>query len=204
MEQGSWIRRNLALLAGITLPLVVIGFFLLATAIPRWLVAPPSHDLLVADITGYPIDASQTVFRRFTVEDGRLVAHWRRLGDDERLRPQRLLVLPRGGTRLREIELAPPPGIEESDEELSRPVAALADVSLLTRRIAPDGYEFTEMDRGGIGLFNGLFGIRRYRSGYAIEKQGRTIPLRFAAERDAPWYSELEFLGWLPADAATP
>ncbi len=41
-----FVRDNAFLIAAVALPLVVVGFFLLFTAIPRWTVPPPQHDLL--------------------------------------------------------------------------------------------------------------------------------------------------------------
>ena len=41
MKIKDFARHNAALVAGISLPIVVVIFFLLATSIPRWLVDPP-------------------------------------------------------------------------------------------------------------------------------------------------------------------
>src|SRR6188474_2962219 len=42
-----FVRQNAFLVAAVALPLVVIIFFLLAAAIPRWTVAPPAFDLVL-------------------------------------------------------------------------------------------------------------------------------------------------------------
>ena len=46
MEQGSgrFLRENAFLAAAVCLPLLVVVFFVLASIIPRWLVAPPAYD----------------------------------------------------------------------------------------------------------------------------------------------------------------
>jgi len=52
-DRGRFLRENAFLLAAVLLPLVVIGFFLVATAIPRWVVPAPAYDLLMRRAGAY-------------------------------------------------------------------------------------------------------------------------------------------------------
>ena len=66
------IRQNPTIAAGILLPLMVALFFVLATAIPRWLVAPPEYDLLFTTYDYRPGPPAIEV--RFDVVNNRLRA----------------------------------------------------------------------------------------------------------------------------------
>jgi hypothetical protein len=44
----GFLRDNIFLVAAVSLPLIVVVFFLVSTAIPRWLVPPPAYDLLIS------------------------------------------------------------------------------------------------------------------------------------------------------------
>ena len=44
---ARFLRDNAFLVAAVSLPLAVVGMFLLLTAIPKWTVAPPRFDLLL-------------------------------------------------------------------------------------------------------------------------------------------------------------
>src|SRR6478735_3199762 len=51
-----FLRDNAFLVAAGLLPVLVVGFFLLATAIPRWTVPPPAYDLIVKGYKPYSGD----------------------------------------------------------------------------------------------------------------------------------------------------
>src|SRR4051812_49056698 len=71
MEQGSrrFLRENAFLTAAVCLPLLVVVFFVLASAIPRWMVAPPAYDLLIRANGSYT-QANSRVSVEFAVRDG--------------------------------------------------------------------------------------------------------------------------------------
>ena len=59
MKIPEFARQNAALVAGISLPIVVVVFFLLATSVPRLLVDPPRHDFLFVQNDAYSADRSR-------------------------------------------------------------------------------------------------------------------------------------------------
>jgi hypothetical protein len=72
-DGGGFLRKNAFLVAAVSLPVVVVGFFLLSTAIPRWLVPPPAYDLLLR--SGRPYEPSgPRIAVDFYVRDGRVEA----------------------------------------------------------------------------------------------------------------------------------
>src|SRR5688572_30393210 len=71
---GRFLRDNAFLVAAVSLPLVVIAFFLLAAAIPRWRVPPPAYDLLIRAADDYNPAANRRVVVDFEVRGGKVVA----------------------------------------------------------------------------------------------------------------------------------
>ena len=61
------------MVAAIALPVLVAGLFILASAVPRWTVPPPSYDLLLKTTRPYN-QPPATVLVDFNVRDGRVEA----------------------------------------------------------------------------------------------------------------------------------
>jgi len=106
-----FLRDNAVLVAAFVLPAIVAVLFILATAIPKWTVPLPQHDLLLR------VDSYQSpppeVSVEFAVRDGRLEAVVRPVvkPDNPNLGmtyPQRwaLLLFDHASMRVREIPLA--------------------------------------------------------------------------------------------------
>ena len=72
-SRGGFIRNNAFMVAAIALPVVVAGLFILASAVPRWTVPPPSYDLLLKTTRPYN-QPPATVLVDFNVRDGRVEA----------------------------------------------------------------------------------------------------------------------------------
>jgi hypothetical protein len=183
-EAKRFFRDNLVLVAAFVLPAAVALLFMLATAIPRWTVPPPQHDLLLRAERPYatpPPDVSV----EFSVTDGRVQAVVRPLARPENPNlgipyAQRwaLLLLDHATMRVREIPLDLPRTLPP-DETRTVAVEALSDRRVVPGDVAPDGYKVTSLNAGGGGGIVGeLFGMnRRYSHGIAVGKEGRTVEL---------------------------
>ena len=75
MASGSrrFLRDSAFLVAAAVLPLLVVAFFMLSTAVPRWSVPDPAYDLLLRAEGGYD-GRPGNVAVDFTVRDGRVEA----------------------------------------------------------------------------------------------------------------------------------
>ena len=132
------IRENPMIAAGILLPLIIVVFFLLATAIPRWLVAPPEYDLVFAVPDHNPNrgDVELTI----DVMDNRLRA--RVFKKNEYYRGvARLYVFEHATGHVREISINLPSDMEVREDGAEIDVPEFANRSISTSRKAPDGYE---------------------------------------------------------------
>lgn len=211
---GSWIRQNPFVVAALALPLLVIGFFLAATAIPALLVDDPQHDLLFA-VQHHDSSGGEFTLR-YKVVDGQL-------SGEAQLKPanhysgyQRLYRFDASDQSVREISPKIPEAtrgalrerhghnaINNSDADArTKPnqveefvVAELSSEQLSTNTIAPDGYVFDNQYRGRRGLFGELFGVGSGRYTLAISKQGRTVGLRTQIQQY--YFGNATFLGWV-------
>src|SRR5687768_5783447 len=70
---GGFLRNNAFMVAAVSLPVVVAGLFILASAVPRMTVPPPSYDLLLKTSRPYN-QPPATVLVDFNVRNGRVEA----------------------------------------------------------------------------------------------------------------------------------
>ena len=67
----DWIRKNLVLVAGIVLPVVLVAGFLIIERTPRALTDPPEYDFLIVAYR-YDVQHPRDFHLSFEVKDGRL------------------------------------------------------------------------------------------------------------------------------------
>lgn len=189
---SRFLRENAFLVAAIALPLVVVGFFLLATAIPRWTVPLPSHDLLFT--TGDHREPRRPVTLEVAVVDGRLEAIARPAA--EHSHPPRLTLwrFDHQTLSVREIPITVP-DLPAGEASRTLDVEALASHRILAESRAPDGYEVRRDDRSRPGFVGELFGMRRYNRDLSIERGGRVVRIEVPSRQDS--WSSPTFLGWI-------
>ena len=196
----GFFKDNLVLVAAFALPAVVAALFMLATAVPKWTVPMPQHDL-VLKVDDYK---QPEVIVEFVARNGRLEADVRPV-----LRPQNpalgvpynqkwtLLLLDHTTMRIREIPVDLPTSLPEG-ETRTVVVDALAGRYVTSDVVAPDGYQVTSLSTGGgSGIVGELFGMNRsYRRRIAVGRNGRTIELDLPGpHRDS--YGSVVAIGWI-------
>jgi len=195
--QGGLFRNNAFLVAAVALPVLVVIFFLVATAIPRWTVPPPAYDLVLR--VGKPYDQPrQQVTVEFKVDDGRLTAVVRPVQKDQYAQPWALYRFDHQTLNLQEIPIRIPESLPADSPPQTIAVDALAGRRIVEQGRAPDGYELrTDRYRGGGGLMGDLFGMRGYDQSVELVNRGRvvTVPLPSGNQ-----YLPVSAIGWL-ADA---
>lgn len=197
-ERDGFLRRNGFLVAAVALPLVVILFFVVATAIPKWTVPPPAYDLVLR--AGRPYDQAQSqVLVEFKVNGGQLVAIVRPVLKDQYVQPTRLLRFDHQTMNLVEIPVPIPETLPPDSGPQTIVVDALKGRTLLEQARAPDGYELrTNAYQGSAGIVGDLFGMRGYDQDIALINRGRVIALPLPP--GYPYLSPVSAVAWL-ADA---
>jgi len=194
MSVGRLIKENAALVVGISLPVVVVVFFLLASYIPRLLVDPPGYDFVFAQ--GYGYSNSQSRLRHeIDVDSDRGLRVRAFLTEPEKYAPRaRLFRYEHAGGSIREISLPTPESDDVPEAGLIVEIPEFRGAFIDQSRLAPDGYEFLE-PRRSMGGFLGLF-YRGNRRGLAIGKSGAVVAIPAG---DGLNYYSVRFLGWVVA-----
>jgi hypothetical protein len=190
----TFLRQNAFLVAATALPVVVVGFFLAATLVPRWLVPPPAYDLLLR--SGRPYDPSGARLSvEFQVRDGRVEATVRPVAANTYSQLPALWLFDHTTMTVRQVSFDLPDRMSEGEAARTIVVQALAGRRVLAQARAPDGYELKTRAYGGSGLIGDLFGMRRYDQGLSLVYRGRVVPVALppTSEYPGPVYA----VGWV-------
>lgn len=208
MGQGraGWLRENTFVAAAICLPLVVVLFFVLASVIPRWFVAPPTYDLLIRVGDKYlPTNTHTNI--DFAVRAGGVDVVVSATPPNGWGARARLFLFDHASMSAREVRVDLPEhleGLQEGEPPRTRRVDALAGRVVLDQLKAPDGYHFENRGNGSAGLVGELFGMHRYGSEPALVNSGRVIPIKLPLPMEDIYYSPASFLGWLEPQSGSP
>ena len=199
----GFVRDNLVLIAAFALPAIVAALFLLATAVPRWTVPLPQHDLVLR-VEDYGQTRQAEVSVEFVVRDGRLEADVRPVPPPTNpamgvpyVQRWKLLLFDHAAMQLREIPLDVPRTLPQG-EVRTLVVDALAGRHVTSDTVAPDGYQVTSLSTGGSGgIVGDVFGMnRRYRRGIALGRDGRSIELELP-QPHRETFGVIAPIGWI-------
>ena len=196
---GRFLRENAFLVAAVCLPVVVIAFFLLATAIPRWLVPPPAYDLLVR-ATDASNSSNSRVVVDFDVRSGKVVATARSISANYPVERSRLFLFDHTTMSVREIAVELPDNLVDDDPPRVIAIKELAGRQVMALAKAPDGYRFESSTERGPGILGELFGMNRYGSHATLVNRGRVIPIDVPAPFRSVYASPVHPVGWLADD----
>lgn len=199
----GFFRDNIVLVAAFALPAVVAALFAVATAIPKWTVPLPQHDLVMR-IEDYRQTRPPDVIVEFVAREGRLEADVRAVPPPQNpamgtpyVQRWVLLLFDHAANRVTEIPVDLPRNVP-AGETRTIVIEALAGRYVTSDTVAPDGYRVTSLSTGGSGGIMGeLFGMsRRYRRGIALGKNNRTVEVELPAQyRDT--YGVITPIGWI-------
>jgi hypothetical protein len=206
-DRRRWLRENAFLAAAVCLPLVVVVFFVLASVIPRWVVAPPRYDVLIRLNGRYMPTNTHTVID-FAVRAGSVEVTVSRTGASEWGSRARLFLFDHATMNARELPVELPDQVDDlkaGDPPRTRRVEALAGRRVLDQLKAPDGYQLENRGTSSAGIVGELFGMHRYGSQPSLVNNGRVIPIQLPLPMEDIYYSPASFLGWLePLSGSTP
>ncbi len=187
MSKPHFLKENIALVAGISLPVLLVVVFWIATAIPKMTVPDPQYDMIyTADYYDYNAQVRGAV--HLEVREGRLRATFHTVdGQNYRSAPRIYYFdVSSGSTHELTVDI---PGDPQDGQELNIPEAG--GYNLSNKSIAPDGYAFdgSYSSRSGFFFFDSGY---RYRG--MIRKDGRAIKIPTHGHQ---YQGNLRFLGWV-------
>jgi hypothetical protein len=194
-DVARFVRQNAFLVAAVSLPVVVVVFFLLAAAIPRWTVPPPAYDLV---LRGSSYDQPvQRVSIEFDVRDGRVQATVRAVPAN--MYPSRATLFLFDHRTMKVSRVAVDvPDMKEGDPPRTFVVPALEKLHVIATASAPDGYEVKLRHSGGAGIVGDLFGMGHYDRNLSLVNRGRVISVALPPPYE--YYSPVSTLGWVNTD----
>jgi hypothetical protein len=196
MAIAKFVKDNLVLVVGLTLPIVLMAVFLALSVIPD-MADPPKYDLVFSS-QEYP-STPVPITLRLVVKDGVLVAQYTRPPGQQAFSGgwKKLFVYEASSRRVRQLTFGFPPDMATLEGTREEPVPSAAGLRLDTTLQSPDGYELSFGDRRGGGLMLEIFGgSRSYEP--RLRKGGRSVPIT-AAPGDPFAYGGIEFIGWVTA-----
>lgn len=200
MTPSATRRGNAFLIAAAVLPLLVVGFFLLATAIPRWTVPPPAHDLVF--VVDEPSRSAPALYVfTFGVRDGRVVATITWPNERNYAPDTTMYVYDHATGDVRAIAVVDADGAtpvpEAPGTSVTFVVADLASRPAVAGPTAPDGYTFEPGGRSRGGIMGEIFGMGSSRNRASIGKDSRVLPL----DVPAAFPGAVRAVGWLVSES---
>jgi hypothetical protein len=198
MPVAKFVKDNLVLVVGLTLPVLLMAGFLLASALPGRMADPPRHDLLFST-SEYP-NPPIPITVRLVVKDQVLTAQYTRLPVPAGGYPngtwKKLYRYQASSGTVRELSFGFPADMDSVTGTREEVVEAAKGLRLDTTRQAPDGYELAFGDRRGGGLLLEIFGgSRDYEP--RLRKGGRSVAIPPLDGQPPFGYNGIEFVGWV-------
>ena len=200
----KFVTDNLAIVAAIVLPLVLVGLLAVSSLVTNRVVADPEYDFLVA--TNFYGGSNEAFY--FDVVQNRLKISYafpvQVNGAYQNGNLSRLWRVRVPSMAVEEIALVPPPrGADTTDgQRIPIEIAGVSDLRVLSTQPAPDGYEFQQSyDYYNGNIMRELFGSRGANGGpvSAIVKDGRAVPVRNLGGTAYNAYNA-RFVGWIAKD----
>jgi len=197
----EFLKENIAIVAAITLPLLLVIIFSISTMVTNIVVDDPKHDFLIA--TEYYHNDSDAF--RFDIVQNKLVITYRYPWKNENNsymynRNARLWQVHIEDMSVEEISLPLPHKKENEDNEklsVELNIPGVSGMGVVNRQPGPDGYSFESSSRYYHGnIMMELFSYNHhYNTGAAIVKDGRAISIK--GQRENQYRYNTQFIGWI-------
>ncbi len=190
----NFIKENLVLVVGLTLPILLILLFFVATVIPKSMGVPPQYEMLFTTVK-YEYQNQPDYVLDFMVKNKQLMVKAKKNNEKDRNYNSKKLMAYDGKTEtVREISLDVAK-IGEAAINSEIVLEETKNMTIDTAAVSPDRYVLEGPNYGGSGLLGGLFGGGYRNSGYRLKKGsiGYKVP---NAQQDY-YYNQVQFVGWI-------
>ena len=187
----NWIKENLVLVIGLTLPILLIVLFFVAAVIPKSMGTPPQYEMLFT-VNKYDYQNKPDYSFDFKVKNNQLMVKPKKIDDKNNCCNSAKLMAYDGKTEtVREIAVDSSKFADGAEILLEETKTMTID----TNTTSADGYVLDASNYNSGGLLGGLFGGGYRNSGYRVKKGavGYKIPNLQAND----YYNQLQFVGWV-------
>ena len=189
----NFIKENLVLVIGMTLPVLLIVVFFAASVLPKMMGTPPQYDMLFST-SRYDHQTAQPFNIEFVVKDGVLKARVIKNDKAQQNYNRRQLMVYNGRTdSIKEIDFDTK-NMVDAENRAEIVVEETKFMNIDTSNKAPDGYEFDGPTYRSGGLVTELFSGGYRNQGYRVKKGGAGYKLPNTG-RD--YYYDIQFIGWV-------
>lgn len=201
----NWFSRHLVLVAGVTLPALLLVGFLLLQSTQKALVDPPAYDFLVV---AYHYDVIHPGDSRvsFQVQDGKLQGRATPYENHTNGHNDQVATLYRysvSDDSFAEVLWDEPEAIQDLQETLTFNIPELDEFVIDEAVRSPDGYKFEFLPYANRGLIGTLFDMDGgRRNDYSLEKDGVVFPLPRVDSTHYYYGKQIKFVGWLATTGA--
>jgi hypothetical protein len=202
MPQNNFIKDNLVLIIGLTLPVLLMVGFMVASSVPQIVADPPKYDLVFA-VTEYPsVSGGIPVNVRLVVKDGVLKAQYTKNVPNPGYTNntwKKLYLYEAKSRTVKELPFGYPADMEKIEGTREDTVEATKGLKLDTTLQSPDGYELTtDAYSGHSGLMGDIFwGGGGYSNEPILKKDKSRVKLSTANGGTSFSYTSPEFIGWV-------
>lgn len=187
-------KENLVLVIGLSLPILLIVLFFLATVLPKSLGQPPQYELLFTTLK-YEYENSPVYLVDFKVVNHQLIAKVKKNDDkDKHYNSKKLMAYNAKTETVREISIdfANAAEMGGGNEVV---LSETKDLKIDASFISPDGYQLEGSYYSSNGIVGGLFGGGNRNSGYRIKKGA--VAYKVETAQPDYYYSDFKFVGWI-------
>ena len=189
----NWVKENLVLVIGLSLPILLIVLFFLATVVPKSLSTPPQYEMLFTTLK-YEYENSPAYLVDFKVVNHQLMAAVKKNNDKSRnYNSKKLMAYNPKTETVREITIDLAKAAEANINEVV--LAETKDLKVDSSVVSPDGYQLDGSRYNGSGLIGGLFGGGSHNSGYRLKKGA--VAYKVQTTQPDYYYSDFKFVGWV-------
>ncbi len=196
MALKNFIKENFVLVVGLTLPVLLIVLFFVASVLPKSMAVPPQHEMIFTT-TRYDYQNPPLYNVDFFVKGNALMARVSKNNKPptQNFSQNKLMAYDGKTQSVREIpyDLSKIGDVADGTEVM---LDALKTIQVDSASKAPDGYEFDNAGYGhGGGLVTGLFGGGYHNRNARVTKGAVAFKIP-SSSGDNYYYYDIQFLGW--------
>jgi hypothetical protein len=190
MPFGNFIKQNFALFLGLTLPVLLMAFFFLATMMPQIFSDLPKYDMVFSSPV-YDGNITTSFSLNFLVKDHILKVQYVRYPTPTKSNEWRKLYIYEAKTqKIRELPFGIPADLNKIVHTRQDIVEATKGLKLDSNPQAPDGYTLLYPSYSHSGFINEVF----WGGSYSGEVQLRKGSASFNLPNSV---NNIEFIGWV-------
>jgi len=188
----KFLKDNLFLVLGVSLPLMLVGVFAVSKIVPAMTVADPQYSFIF-EAQNYSHGSKRDIMIEFVVQDERIVPRYKKSGDKNYYNNRSLYRYDHQTNAIRKIDY-PTPDIAdlEDDKWKEFKIAELENLKISKDIAAPDGYKFYNDRYRNRGLFYSG-GSRRI---VGMKKDSRLVKSEDLNNSRNNYY-DAQFVGWI-------